>query len=333
MATISYHYANASLGGMVKRGFDMQKILMSAGINPKLTAQPAARVSDSQMTRLIQIVWQTLDDEFMGFTQTACKYGAFTLMAKSVRRCETLREALEIGTELYNRFTDEIHTELTVTEKTAQISASFTAPELDPNHFFQEFWLVIWHRFASWLINRKIPLFHANLTYPEPAHTIELNYLFPCLLRFECSKNQLIFDNQYLNLQPVRSETELEKFLENSPAELMTIPGDDRSLKQKIAKLIAKQHTKELIFPTLSQIANHLHVTQQTLHRRLTQEGTSFQKIKDNVRRDIAVTRLIKDRMPVNQVAELVGYSESRSFSRAFKHWTGLSPREFCKFV
>jgi AraC-like DNA-binding protein len=83
----------------------------------------------------------------------------------------------------------------------------------------------------------------------------------------------------------------------------------------------------------IDEMASQLHVTPQTLHRSLKREGTSYQRIKDSIRRDIAVTRLVKDRMPVNQVAEIVGFSEARSFTRAFKNWTGLSPREYCKYV
>jgi AraC-like DNA-binding protein len=45
------------------------------------------------------------------------------------------------------------------------------------------------------------------------------------------------------------------------------------------------------------------------------------------------VTRLVKDRMPVKDVAEILGFSEPRSFTRAFKNWTGLSPREYCKYI
>ena len=87
------------------------------------------------------------------------------------------------------------------------------------------------------------------------------------------------------------------------------------------------------MLPNIDQIASQLHMTAQTLHRNLKREGTSYQHIKDSIRRDIAVSKLVKDRLPVKQVAEIVGFSESRSFTRAFKHWTGLSPREYCKYV
>lgn len=143
------------------------------------------------------------------------------------------------------------------------------------------------------MIGRKIPLLNANLAYPQPPHATVLKYLLPCPQSFDQITNEITFDSQYLNLAPIRSETDLVKFLENSPADLMAIPGDDRSLKKSVTRLISAKNQDDASFPHLEQIAEQLHLTPQTLHRRLTKEGTSYQKIKDNIRRDIAVTRLV----------------------------------------
>ena len=333
MATIACHYVKAGLVGASRRGYDANELLVRSGINPRLFASPAGRVSDSQMTRLVQRIWWVTADEFMGFTRTPCKQGLFALIVESVSRCSNLREVFDLGSRLYNLVSDDIHTELLETEKCALLATRFAEPELDSDHFYIEFWLVIWHRFSSWLIGRKIPLLYVKLAYVKPAHAAELDYLFPCPKYYSHHENQLAFDTRYLNLPPIRGKAEIANFLKHSPAGLMTIPGDDRSLKNKITKLIKMQDTPVLILPKIGYIARQLHTTPQTLHRSLKREGTSYQRIKDSIRRDIAVTRLVKDRMPVKQVAEIVGFSEPRSFTRAFKHWTGLSPREYCKYV
>jgi AraC-like DNA-binding protein len=69
----------------------------------------------------------------------------------------------------------------------------------------------------------------------------------------------------------------------------------------------------------------------QTLHRRLKDSATSYQKIKDNLRRNRAIQMLIHEKLSIEKVSEAVGFGESRSFTRAFKHWTGLTPREYRK--
>jgi AraC-like DNA-binding protein len=70
-------------------------------------------------------------------------------------------------------------------------------------------------------------------------------------------------------------------------------------------------------------------MTKRTMIRKLKEEGTSYQKIKDLVRRDRAVYYLTRRGLLVGEVAEKVGFSDSAVFARAFKTWTGLSPREY----
>ncbi len=333
MATIACHYVKTALGGAIRHGLDADELLVKSGINPRVFASPIGRVSDSQMTRLVQRIWWLLSDEFMGFTRTPCKQGLFPLVVEMAGRCKDLREVLDMGSRMYNLINEGIQTTLVEDGEITYLNTRFAQPGLDPDHFFTEFWLVIWHRFSSWLTGRQIPLLHVGLAYPKPAHAVELSYLFPCPKDYNFEVNQLAFSTHYLNLKPVRSKAEIIRFSKYSPAGLMTIPGDDRSLKNRINQLVLAQRGSALQLPRIDEIAEHFHLTTQTLHRRLKKEGTSYQRIKDSIRRDVAVTKLVQERLPVYKVAEIVGFSEPRSFTRAFKQWTGLSPREYCRYV
>ena len=75
------------------------------------------------------------------------------------------------------------------------------------------------------------------------------------------------------------------------------------------------------------------HLPGAVLCTRLLEESSSYQKVKDGMRRDLALTKLVQEGCSVSEVAELVGYSEARSFTRAFRNWTGLSPREYCRYL
>jgi AraC-like DNA-binding protein len=76
-------------------------------------------------------------------------------------------------------------------------------------------------------------------------------------------------------------------------------------------------------------VAHALNVSLRTLHRRLLEEGTSLQKVKDEVRRDLATERLVRTSRSIKQIAREVGFQNEKSFMRAFKHWTGESPVEY----
>ena len=82
---------------------------------------------------------------------------------------------------------------------------------------------------------------------------------------------------------------------------------------------------------SIDHVARELGMSRQTLYRRLKAEGVTFEEILNAKRRQLAIRYLRFDRMAVKAVAYKLGFSDPAAFSRAFKRWTGLSPREFRK--
>jgi AraC-like DNA-binding protein len=317
--------------GLRERNLPQQQALERAGINPAVMDQPNQRVHTDQVARLFKTVQETLDDEFMGFTQNNCKVGLFATMAELVSHCSTLGELLAKAVNFYNLVSNDIPMELSQAEGNAVLSFTMNQPQLDPEHFMTEFWLVIWHRFPSWYIGEPIRLRETHFTFKSPTHRSELQIMFPGQLQFKRSANRLIFDAQYLDKQLVRSDQELQTYVQNAPADVMTIPGSDSTLEAQIERMIAQRHPDRLVFVPIHELARELGVSSQTLHRRLKESATSYQKIKDNLRREVATHKLVQEHVSVEEVSAIVGFSEPRSFTRAFKHWTGLSPREYIR--
>lgn len=331
MATICNHHVISCMHGLRARQLPQQQALEHAGINPAVIENNSQRVHTDQVARLFKAVQETLDDEFMGFTQNNCKVGLFATMAELVSHCSTLGELLEKAVHFYNLVSNDIPMRLSRSRGSAILSFTMTKPELDPEHFMTEFWLVIWHRFPSWYIGKPIRLQQTHFTFGAPQHRSELQIMFPAELQFNSSANRLVFDAQYLDKPLIRSTQELETFVQNAPADVMTIPGSDTTLEAQIERIISQRHPVNLIFMPIHQMAAELGISSQTLHRRLKDSATSYQKIKDNLRREVAIQKLVNERLSVEAVAEIVGFTESRSFTRAFKHWTGLTPRAYCK--
>ena len=331
MATICNHHVISCMHGLRERQHPQQQALERAGINPTVIENSGQRVHTEQVARLFKTVQETLDDEFMGFTQNNCKVGLFATMAELVSHCSTLGELLEKAVNFYNLVSNDIPMRLSRSRGNAVLSFTMAKPEFDPEHFMAEFWLVIWHRFPSWYIGEPIRLKETHFTFSAPQHRAELEIMFPAALQFNSSANRLIFDAQYLEKPLIRSALELETFVQNAPADVMTIPGSDTTLEAQIERIISQRHPVNLVFVPIHQMAAELGISSQTLHRRLKDSATSYQKIKDNLRREVAIQKLVNERLSVETVAEIVGFTESRSFTRAFKHWTGLTPREYCK--
>ncbi|MEJ6668632.1 MAG: AraC family transcriptional regulator, partial [Alcaligenes aquatilis] len=82
-------------------------------------------------------------------------------------------------------------------------------------------------------------------------------------------------------------------------------------------------------WPDLGITARALHMSTATLQRRLAMEGTSFQSLKDELRRDMAIIRLNAHSMSFAELAQELGFKDSAAFQRAFKAWTGVAPGAF----
>ena len=81
--------------------------------------------------------------------------------------------------------------------------------------------------------------------------------------------------------------------------------------------------------PSFTEIAGHLHMSESSLRRRLQKESTSYQALKDEVRCDIAIDKLLHENAKVADLAEYLGFTEPSSFVRSFKGWTGSTPKAY----
>jgi AraC-like DNA-binding protein len=81
--------------------------------------------------------------------------------------------------------------------------------------------------------------------------------------------------------------------------------------------------------PALSAVARALGQSPRSLRRHLASEGTSFQRLVEQIRSELAAQHLQDPRLTVSEIAFLVGFSELSPFLRAFRRWTGLTPGEY----
>jgi AraC-like DNA-binding protein len=78
---------------------------------------------------------------------------------------------------------------------------------------------------------------------------------------------------------------------------------------------------------SIDRVAGDMGLSRQTLYRRLKEEGATFEALLDKLRHRLALRYLREERMSVKAASYRLGFSDPASFSRAFKRWTGNSPR------
>lgn len=328
MATVGSHYIKTALGGAKAKGIDTRMLLRKARISDKYMSDPNARVHVDLVAKLYSSIAAELNDEFMGFTEKPLKVGTFALMADWVSYSSNLEELLQKGIRFYNQITDEVQISLESEGDHVYFTTIFRRPELDFEHFYIEYWHVIWHRFASWYIGKPIKLLGSYINY-TPLDKAEYDLLFRCPTYLKSKYNRLVFHRNYLHEPLIKSQRELQVFLRRAPIDLLTIPGEDSSLSARIYQLLEPKLNQGEVVPGSVELAKELSMSEQTLRRKLTAEGTSYQQIKDNLRNDLA-NRLLRDRsITIAEIAKQLGFSEPRAFTRAYKQWMDMTPREY----
>lgn len=185
----------------------------------------------------------------------------------------------------------------------------------------------MWHRLCSWFIGSNIDLSSVDLAQPAARDQALYEDMFAAPLNFDADAYGFRFNARYLAFPIVQGEEAVNKLLQTYPAELLRLDPGNSSVSSRVKNLLGTDLSREL--PTLQDIADRLFMTTPTLHRRLQEEGTSYQQIKDHCRRDVALEKLRSGAVTSSQLAELLGFSDSSTFHRAFKKWTGKTPLEY----
>lgn len=334
MATSCSHYFRESLRGAERLGFNQDDFLKRVGLDAANVNDPAWRGSSEKLAELVQLVWLILDDEFMGFTLQRCKPGVFAMMCNLVIHEETIAAAVRKGVLFYSLFTDELEMNFSDAIGAYVFEVTFNHPEYDPNHYFLEFWLSIWYRAMCWMAGRTIALKSVDFSYPKPVgRAQELRYMFPAAQRFSQPRTRFVFDEDLAKISNIRNRSELKAMLDRAPLVFMVVPANVESVSRRLHNDILASSTDRVAFPQLDYFADAYGMSAQTLRRRLKQEGTSFRRVVEGIRRDLALRSLLKTKKSVSAIAERLGYSETRAFTRAFIQWTGMTPRTYRKEV
>lgn len=165
-----------------------------------------------------------------------------------------------------------------------------------------------------------------HFTHPEPSYRAEYERIFQCPVTFGSDWNAMRLDPEITSWRVARQP----RYVFGVLAERA-----DALLKELEESKTTRGHVENALLPILhtgevgaDAIAHTLGFSRQTLFRRLKAENTTFEEVLDALRHRMALHYLGGRKASVNETAYLVGFSEPAAFSRAFKRWTGRSPRE-----
>jgi AraC-like DNA-binding protein len=149
---------------------------------------------------------------------------------------------------------------------------------------------------------------------------------FGCPVRFDADRNAIELDRATLATPTLLADEGLSEYLLAQLDELRS-RASDRSIVDDVRGAVADSLPDGQ--PSKTQVARRLGMSERTLHRRLAEQGESFQTIATQARRDAAESLLRSDTHNLAEVAYLTGFSDQAAFTRAFKRWTSHTPAAY----
>ncbi|MFK3733020.1 AraC family transcriptional regulator [Streptomyces sp. NPDC088090] len=351
--SVNAHHVRAVVLGARRRGVLVEPLLARAGLPPELLtgdgprngpgtlagagAAGPERVPAARFGRLVRMLWAALDDELIGFGGAPTKVGTFAMMGHVVvHGSRDLREALHRARAFYSLFPGG--PEFRLAEPAAPAGELGGPDEArlefdvsgydDPLHFGVEATVLVAHRFAGWLVRRRIGLRRVEFAHAEPPHAAEYALLFgaPCV--FGAGRTAAVFDRADLDEPVLRDADALQAFLRRAPDGMLVCAEWGSTATGRVRHLIGRALPAGPV-PTPEELAERLSVSPQTLRRQLAAEGTTYQRLRDQVRRDHAIAELTAGRVSIERLSRRLGFSEPSAFHRAFRRWTGETPRAY----
>jgi AraC-like DNA-binding protein len=312
----------AAIGGSREA---LKTFFAATDLTPELVADADARMSPAQFCVAWAQATQLAADRALPLrVADATPAGAFGVVEYVCRAAPTLGEALRQWVRYLNLLDDAVEVGL-VEDEEGHACVRVLAESEAPAPASHELCFALLARQARGLCVAPVPALAVEFTHRAPGDLASWRRSFGAPVRFGAESTQLVFAAEALATPLRTSDPNLLEVLRRHADELQKRDRDAPPLTAQLKRILrAALRDGDA---DLEPCARRLGLTGRSLQRRLKDEGTSFNLVRESVRRELA-TRYLDDDLSIAEISFLLGFSEPSAFFRAFKRWTGLTPVE-----
>src|SRR5262249_3232187 len=259
--------------------------------------------------------------ELFGFLRKPVPRGAYAVLVRLLTGSPDIHAALESTARFYGIFDAHRYLLLSVDGTRATLSVHPRDADQARSIFFVHGFLLTPWRTAAWLAGRYVALEEVLLPRRFRRFVGETRYLFGREPRFADAAPRICFDAELLRLPVVRRPDEADSYARASLRTMLLSPPPPSLHADLRAVLAAASPVADL---SIEEAARRLALSRASLARKLARHGTSFRRVKDELRRDSAIALLTESSLGLTEIAARLGYSAASAFQRAFRDWTGM---------
>jgi len=328
-ATVSAHHLRIVLDTASSRGANADDLCASVGLVPALLEDTAARTSAEVASALYEEAARQTGDGALGLhVAERSDFFAFDALGFAIASKNNLREAFaHLGPSISALHGTSM--ELNVNRDAAHLSYELPEEGTQPYRHRAEAYMARVLRMLALATGVGLRPRRVAFRHARPQDVSEHERVFGAPIAFGAPRHELVFDEALLDVPLVRADPRLSRVLDEHVRDLVARVPAVQSLADQVRRYIRDAVPRGDF--DLESIGRRMGMGGRTLQRGLSAEGTSHRQIVEQVRHEFALHYLVATRMPIKEVASLLGYAELRAFYRAFERWTGLPPAAYRK--
>ena len=308
-------------------GLDVQQLLNDVGVDLAELDDPQMRCPTEKVNALWDLAVQRSCNAMIGIAEPRTSSLAnFDVVGYAMMSCPNLLASLECLIR-YMRVVSEAATVVLHQDADGYsvTLALFGGGDIVPRQRY-EFDQLTLLSFLRWIAGRNFSPVFVEFSFPPPDDPQLFQDAFQAPIRFNGATTRMVFSADDLSLPLPTHNPALEKFHAQFVGQCLS-----RLDHKKISRMTGELIARKLLGwePRREEIARLLCLGDRTLRRRLEEEGTTFQKILDDTRRELAQQYFAQQRYSVGEIAYMLGFADQGTLFRACRRWFDVSPKQY----
>lgn len=327
LRTTSSSWAGAVLEAMRLEGLDVAQLCADVGLDRSLLREPESRFAQDMMTRLWHLAVKRSGNPALGLNLAQVVRPAyFNLVGYAMMSSPSLLEAFKRIVRFQRIMGESADLDLRLEPQKVVLVLAFHGDELPVPSQVHDAAMAYLMGFCRWMTGRELVPQQARFAAPAPVDPAPYAALFGCPLAFASSEYALVFDRAEVNKQLSTGNDRLAQMHDHMASEYLAQFAQNRvthQARQTLCRLLPQGEPKRDV------VAEAMRVSTRTLQRRLQEEGTSFQQLLDDTRRELALQYLAEPELTLLEIAYLLGFADPSNFFRAFRRWYAVPPGQY----
>lgn len=324
--SVSATWVRGVLQTLAGNGLDVDVICRDAGIDRQAIEVRSEPCPTELLSRLWEVAGARADNPAIGLLVSSTMHPAsFDVVGYAMMSSATLYDGLQRLCRYLRLVADDHHVDFKPEGAEFRLTVEIGGGNRPvPAARYDSVFMTLL-TFARWMLGRELRFVRMALSQPAPANMRFYQAAFRCPIRFGAPTNCVLLSADDVHHPLPTANPMLIEMLDKLALERLQQLDGER-VSARVIELIRRRLPDGE--PGRGDIATLLHVSERTLQRQLTEEGTTFQQLLDQTRRELAERYLAQPQVSLGELAYLLGFAEPSIFTRACKRWFQASPSQ-----